>query len=132
MENLWQKKSWPDFKWDSERLLKPLGVVRFNQENLMAQVRELGFDSQQAARADVLVEDALKISAIEGEILNPDAVLSSVGRQLGINDAEPEGFEGGLKNKKYMDMTHTSCATAQRELADFLQKGILIKLPGGG
>jgi len=47
-------------------------------------------------------------------------------------DAGPEGFEGGLKNKKYMGMTHTSRATTQRELADLVQKGILIKLPGGG
>lgn len=53
----------------------------------MAQVRELGFDIQQTARADVLVEESLKTSAIEGETLNPDAVRSSVGRQLGINDA---------------------------------------------
>ena len=87
MKYLWQKKSWPDFNWDSERLLKPLGDVRFNQGTLMAQVRELGFDIQQTARADVLVEEALKTSAIEGETLNPDAVRSSVGRQLGINDA---------------------------------------------
>jgi len=50
MKYLWQKKSWPDFNWDSERLLKPLGDVRFNQGTLMAQVRELGFDIQQAAR----------------------------------------------------------------------------------
>ena len=57
----------------------------------MAQIRELGFDIQQTARADVLVEEALKTSAIEGETLDPDAVRSSVGRQLGIPDA-------GLKN----------------------------------
>ncbi|MCF6248793.1 MAG: hypothetical protein L3J69_15765 [Desulfobacula sp.] len=47
-------------------------------------------------------------------------------------DAGPKGFTGGLKNKKYMGMAHTSRATAQRELADLVQKGILIKLPGGG
>jgi len=41
---------------------------------LTAQVRELGFDIQQTAHADVLVEEALKISAIEGETLNVDAV----------------------------------------------------------
>ncbi len=47
-------------------------------------------------------------------------------------DLGPEGFLGGLKNKKYMGMAHTSRATAQRELSDLVQKGILIKLPGGG
>lgn len=42
------------------------------------------------------------------------------------------GFEGGLKNKKYMGIAHTSRATAQRELADLVNKGVLIKMPGGG
>jgi len=87
MEYIWQKKAWPDFTWDSARLLKPLGDVRFNQGVLTAQLRELGFDIQQTARADILVEEALKTSAIEGEILNPDAVRSSVGRRLGLPDA---------------------------------------------
>jgi len=91
MEYIWQKKGWPDFTWDSAHLLKPLGDVRFNQGVLTAQVREMGFDIQQTARADILVEEALKTSAIEGEILDPDAVRSSVGRQLGIVD-------GGLKH----------------------------------
>ena len=47
-------------------------------------------------------------------------------------DAGPNGFEGGLKNKQYMGITHTSRATAQRELADLVQKKVLVRLPGGG
>ncbi len=47
-------------------------------------------------------------------------------------DAGPGGFEGGLKNKKYTGIAHTSRATAQRELADLVKKGVLIKKPGGG
>jgi Fic family protein len=87
MKYIWQNKTWPDFTWDSDLLLKPLGDVRFNQGSLIAQIRELGFDIQQTARANVLVEEALKTSAIEGETLDPDAVRSSVGRHLGIVDA---------------------------------------------
>jgi Fic family protein len=37
----------------------------------------------------------------------------------------PGGFEGGLTNRKYAGMGHVSKATAQRELADLVQKGIL-------
>lgn len=48
------------------------------------------------------------------------------------DDAGDDGFEGGLKNKKYMGIAHTSRATAQRELADLVKKSILIKRPGGG
>ncbi|MGD9137635.1 MAG: Fic family protein, partial [Desulfobacterales bacterium] len=42
------------------------------------------------------------------------------------------GFEGGLTNRKYAGMTHVSRATAQRELADLVKKGILRPNPGGG
>lgn len=87
MKYIWQTKSWPVLKWDSDKLLKPLGDTRFNQGSLITQIKKLGFEIQQTARADVLVEEALKTSAIEGEKLDPDAVRSSVGRKLGLSDA---------------------------------------------
>ena len=45
-------------------------------------------------------------------------------------DAGPGGFEGGLTNRKFAGMTHVSRATAQRELADLVQKGVLRPNPG--
>ncbi|WP_299983612.1 Fic family protein [Desulfobacula sp.] len=87
MKYIWQTKSWPGLKWDSAKLLKPLGNIRFSQGALITQIKELGFEIQQTARVDVLVEEALKTSAIEGERLDPDAVRSSVGRRLGLPDA---------------------------------------------
>jgi len=85
-------------------------------------------------------------------ILNSDAVLKKVMNkawfwhefaQTRLNERQIKvinrlldegagGFEGGLKNKKYMGIAHTSRATAQRELADLVNKGVLIKMPGGG
>lgn len=47
-------------------------------------------------------------------------------------DAGQGGFEGGLTTRKYMAITKTSRATAQRELADLLARGFLTKRPGGG
>lgn len=87
MKYIRQHKSWRNFKWDSAELLTPLGNVRFSQGALMARIRALGFEIRETARADVLVEEALKTSAIEGENLNPDAVRSSVGRRLGLPEA---------------------------------------------
>ena len=59
----------------------------------------------------------------------------SVRQRKAINrllDAGPGGFEGGMTNRKYAGMTHVSRATAQRELADLVRKGILQANPGGG
>ena len=47
-------------------------------------------------------------------------------------DAGPGGFEGGLTNRKYVGMTHTSRETAKRDIALLVRKGILVKNPGGG
>lgn len=44
----------------------------------------------------------------------------------------PNGFEGGMSAKKYMAITHTSKATATRDLQDLLEKGIFMTRGGGG
>jgi Fic family protein len=46
-------------------------------------------------------------------------------------DAAPDGFVGGMTNKKYAHLTHTSPATAQRDLAELVERGIL-RMEGGG
>jgi len=84
---IWQHPSWPGFRWDSEALIKPLGECRFKQGGLLAQMREQGMEVRQQARAEVLIEEALKTSAIEGEKLDPKAVRSSVARRLGLPTA---------------------------------------------
>jgi len=46
-------------------------------------------------------------------------------------DAGPQGFVGGMTNKKYASLTRTSPPTAQRDLADLVEKGCL-ELTGAG
>ncbi len=47
-------------------------------------------------------------------------------------NAEPGGFEGGLTNRKYKGMTKVSRETAKRDIADLVEKGGLVRNPGGG
>jgi len=84
---IWQFPTWPKFRWDSAVLLKLLGDCRFQQGSLLAQMRELGFEVQQQARTEVLIEEALKTSEIEGVRLDMRAVRSSVARRLGLPSA---------------------------------------------
>jgi Fic family protein len=58
-----------------------------------------------------------------------DRQLKVVQRLL---EAEPEGFEGGLTNRKYVSMTKTSRETAKRDLSDLEEKGILKRNTGKG
>jgi Fic family protein len=47
-------------------------------------------------------------------------------------DVGPEGFVGGMtSNKKYAQLTHISPATAQRDLAELVERKIL-RMQGGG
>ena len=68
-------------------MLDPLGSCRFQQGALLARMSELGFEVRLQARAEVLVEETLKTSAIEGARLDPNAVRSSVARRLGLPTA---------------------------------------------
>lgn len=46
-------------------------------------------------------------------------------------DAGPGGFVGGMTNRKYAHLTHSSPATAQRDLADLTERGVLRSLGAG-
>lgn len=47
-------------------------------------------------------------------------------------DAGPEGFEGGISAKKYINLAKVSKATATRHLTELLEKKCIVKLPGSG
>ena len=80
---VWQKPGWPEFRWDSGALLKPLGQARQYQGRLFYEADYLGLERQ----ADVLTEEAFMTAAIEGEKLDTDAIRSSVARRLGLPSA---------------------------------------------
>ena len=84
---IWQQPSWPELRWDNAALLKLIGICRFQQGSLLTQMKDLGFDLRHQARAEVLIEEALKTSEIEGERLDPKAVRSSVAQRLGLPTA---------------------------------------------
>lgn len=84
---IWRRDGWPSFRWDAGRLLAPLGDARHRQGLFLGKMCEIGIDGQLEAELLALSEDVEKTSAIEGEILNPASVRSSIARRLGIPDA---------------------------------------------
>lgn len=84
---IWQKKEWPKLTWEPEALLTPLGECRLLQGKLLSKVASLGFNLEHQAQAEILVEEAIKTSAIEGEPLDVQSVRSSVARKLGLPSA---------------------------------------------
>jgi Fic family protein len=84
---IWQKAGWPNFTWEAAALLPFLSQARLEQGKLLSRVGALGFELGQEASADILIEEAVKTSEIEGERLNRDSVRSSVAKHLGLSDA---------------------------------------------
>src|SRR5215472_14273611 len=85
-----ERKDWPRFHWDTEKLAEPLASVRHRQGRLIGHMEALGFNLRQEAVLQTLTADVLKSSEIEGEKLDAGQVRSSIARRLGIDI-------GGLK-----------------------------------
>ncbi|MEO6166473.1 MAG: Fic family protein, partial [Chitinophagales bacterium] len=82
---IYQLTEWPNFTWQSENILFPLGKARNLQGKLMSKMEALGFVLRGEAMLETLTVDAVKSAEIEGEILPVDEVRSSIARRLGID-----------------------------------------------
>ncbi len=82
---IYQQNDWPNFTWDSNKLLPLLGKVRSLQGKLIGSMESLGFELRNEANLETLTLDILKSTEIEGEILDPAQVRSSLARRLGMD-----------------------------------------------
>ncbi|NEN24118.1 Fic family protein [Cryomorpha ignava] len=81
---IYEKTDWPNFNWDSSKLIMPLSEVRNLQGKLLGKMESLGFELRSDALLKTLTLDVLKSTEIEGEFLNSDQVRSSIARKLGM------------------------------------------------
>ena len=84
---IYQQDDWPNFKWNSDEFVGLLSEARNLQGRLFGKMESLGFDLRNEAFLDTLTLDVLKSSEIEGELLNPNQVRSSIARKLGMEIA---------------------------------------------
>jgi len=82
---VWEQSDWPGWRFDASVLSTALASVRHSQGRLLGRMEGLGFALRDQATLQVLTEDVLKTSEIEGQQLNPDAVRSSIARRLGVD-----------------------------------------------
>ena len=87
MKYIHEKEAWPRFTWQVDRLVTPLSDVRYQQGLLLGKMHALGYPLQKEATLVALTEEIIKSSAIEGAILNPESVRSSLARRMGLSVA---------------------------------------------
>ena len=82
---IWQQKNWPEFHWDDSKIITLLSRVRMLQGKLIGELNTFGFELQNNASLEIITTDVISSSEIEGIILDPARVRSSVASRLGLS-----------------------------------------------
>ena len=80
----WQQKNWPEFVYDEESFKEAELKFIENAGVLSGSIQHLDNSEEKALRVELLSNEALKTSEIEGDMLDKDSIQSSIRRQLGM------------------------------------------------
>ena len=78
---------WPAFRWDAKALAPAVAKARELQSHLLGHMAAVGFDLRTEANFQTMATDVLRTSEIEGEVLDPAQVRSSLAKRLGLDDS---------------------------------------------
>lgn len=82
---IYQNTDWHSFRWCGDKIQNLLLEIKKSQGYLLGKMDSLGFDVKNNALLQILTENIIKSSEIEGQILDKHLVRSSVARRLGID-----------------------------------------------
>ncbi len=85
----WQQADWPNFSYNSEALTALEQRFLLQSGEFVGAYKHIGADDQETLRIELISEEAVKTSEIEGKILNRDSVQSSLRHQLGLSAEKP-------------------------------------------
>lgn len=85
----WQHANWPDFSWKSEALAEFEQAFLLQAGELVGAYKHVTADERETLRIELLSEEALKTSEIEGEFLNRASVQASLRHQFGLGPERP-------------------------------------------
>ena len=111
---IYHNTDWPEFRWDTDKLAGLLALVRNRQGKLLGRMDSLGFHLQSEAILTTLSLDIIKSNEIEGEMLNPAQVRSSLARRLGMEIA------GLVPSDRHVDGVVEMMLDATRKYKDAL------------
>lgn len=120
MKYIYQNPDGHKFRWCGEKIQKLLFDIKKAQGYLLGKMDALGFDVKNNALLQVLTENIIKSSEIEGQILDKQAVRSSVARRLGID------FGGEVSFSRDVDGVVEMMLDATQNYTDKMTKERLI------
>ncbi|QMU66715.1 MAG: DUF4172 domain-containing protein [Flavobacteriaceae bacterium] len=81
----WLLKNWPQFTYDKKVLVELEQVFIQNSGTVVGALKHIADDSKDDLLVEILSDEAMKTSEIEGEFLNRDSVQSSIKKKLGLS-----------------------------------------------
>jgi Fic family protein len=85
----WQRPGWPNFAYDSKALDALERQFLRQSGEFVGACKHIGSDDQETLKIELISEEAVKTSEIEGEILDRDSVQSSLRHQFGLGAEAP-------------------------------------------
>src|SRR5713226_9887679 len=85
----WEQPDWPNFSYNSETLAQIEQRFLLQSGEFIGAFKHVGADDQDTLKIELIGDEAVKTSEIEGEILNRDSVQSSLRHQLGLGAEGP-------------------------------------------
>jgi Fic family protein len=80
----WQQEDWPEFRYNASKLEAFEAEFLLQSGMFAGAVRHVGNEDKQQLIVELISDEALKTSEIEGEILNRDSLQSSIRRNFGL------------------------------------------------
>ena len=80
----WQRPDWQEFKYDAAALEPLERQFLLHSGEFIGAFKHIGQDDRDTLKIELISDEALKTSEIEGEILNRDSVQSSLRQQFGL------------------------------------------------
>lgn len=134
MQWIWQHKKWPNFEYDATLFLEFDKEFYKNAGNVIGVISHLPSANAQLLQIEILTQEAISTSSIEGEILQRDSVQSSIRKHLGLKaekikiSANVAGiaemmtdvylnFEKPLKHETFF-LWHQMLMNGRRDIAD--------------
>lgn len=94
---LHERHNWTEFQWEDEKILKLLSEVQHIHAKLIGKIELLGLELKDELNLKILIQDVVKSSEIEGEVLNLVQVRSSIATRLGLDNSSL------LNSDRYID-----------------------------
>src|SRR6202035_4952117 len=85
----WERPGWPQFSYDAKGLEALEQQFLRRSGEFVGACKHIGADDRETLKIELISEEAVKTSEIEGEILDRDSVQSSLRQQLGLGLERP-------------------------------------------